>query len=253
MKKKWLAVGIILLFIGVSFQPIIAEKTKIISVENESSYANVDFDEAKEYLFQTLIAISNNQNVKELLKQNNHKAFNSDYDYKDVFLQILFKKPRLLKSMLFTKPKMTYEYLETNYNRGLELYNILGKEESLKIIESVKIVNPEFFNELNNIILNDKELYDKILTLGEINEILKSISYNMSICIILFICFLTSAILGSIICLPYFIFKELADKYKIPILCLFEDFFGEICVIFSEPFAYGIIISYLIGKYYSCW
>ena len=45
MKKEWLiktlALGIVVLFIGVSFQPIIAEKT--MSIEKESGYINADF------------------------------------------------------------------------------------------------------------------------------------------------------------------------------------------------------------------
>jgi hypothetical protein len=170
--SKGLAFAVILLFISVSFQPMIAEKTQ--SIEKESDYNNTNFEQAKEYLFQTLIAISNNPEVKELLKQNNQKMFTSDYDYKSAFLQIFFKKPKLLKSILFTRPEMTYEYLETNYNKGIKIVDFLGVEETSKMMESVKITNPELFNELKIIIKNNEELSNRIPVLEEMNNDLKS-------------------------------------------------------------------------------
>jgi len=166
MKDNWVKKGlvftIILLFIGVAIQPGISTNT----IQDEKT----DVD-AKDYLFQSIIDISNNPDIKNLFGQlkQNHRIFTSDYDYKDVFLQILLKKPRLLKSMLFTRPEMTYEYLEANYNRGLEIVDILGEKETSKIVESVKITNPELFNELKNIFLNDGELSDTISNLEKMN------------------------------------------------------------------------------------
>jgi len=196
MKKEWLiktlAVGIIILFIGVSFQPIVAEET--VLVEKTSDYDNYSFEDAKEYLFQTLIEISNNPEVKEFIKQNNQRIFTSDYNYKSVFSQLLFKKPKLLKSMLFTKPEIRFEYLETSYVKGVELFNILDKEESLEMVDSISFSNPKLFAEFNNIIFSDKELFSRIFILGEIND---NVQYNLDfgvsqdiICLILFFCLL---------------------------------------------------------------
>ncbi|MDH7507510.1 MAG: hypothetical protein QHH15_06995 [Candidatus Thermoplasmatota archaeon] len=74
MKKKLfvktLALSIVVLFIGVSFQPMIAEKTTL--VEKESDCNNTNFERAKEYLFQTLIDIFNNPKVKEFLIEHKH-------------------------------------------------------------------------------------------------------------------------------------------------------------------------------------
>ena len=177
MKKDWLiktlALGVVVLFIGVSYQPIIAEKTK--SVEKTSDYNNIDFDEVKEYLFQTIIDISNNPDVKNLFEQlkYDHKIFTSDYDYKSVSSQLFLKKPTLLLSILFTKPEITYEYLDKNYNRGIKCVNILGEKQALEMTDSIKISNPDLIDKLNNIILSDKELIDKILTLEIMNNDLK--------------------------------------------------------------------------------
>ena len=177
MKKDWLiktlALGVVVLFISVSFQPIIAEKT--ISVEKTSDYNNVDFEQAKEYLFQTIIDISNNPDVKNLFEQlkYDHKIFTSDYDYKSVFSQLFLKKPSLLLSILFTKPSITYDYLDKSYNRGIKCVNILGEKQALEMTGSIKISNPDLMNEFNNIIKNDKELSNRILTLEVMNNNLK--------------------------------------------------------------------------------
>jgi hypothetical protein len=212
MKKEWLvktlAMVIVVLFISVSYQPIIAENTT--SVGKESSYNNLDFEEAKEYLFHTIIDISNNPDVKELFKQlkYNQRIFTSDYDYKSVFSQLFLKKPELLLSILFTKPKMTYEYINQTYNRGIKCVNILGEKQALDMTDSIKISNPDLLNELNNIIKNDKELSNRISTLEIMNNDLELDSpfkgrpiiciCLLLICIPLLILLLFSSLLMSI-------------------------------------------------------
>ena len=187
--KKGLVLAVIVLFISVCFQPIIAENT--ISAEKESNYNNVDFDEAKKYLFQTLIDISNNPEVKHFLNEHKHdliKNNNNNYDCRNAIKKIYSHNPKLLKSILFTKPEMTSEYLEKNYGRGLEIVDILGEEESLKIVESVNITDSELLNELKNIILNDKYLSNRVTVLEKMNNGLQL--EHPIICGIIFILFL---------------------------------------------------------------
>jgi hypothetical protein len=235
MKKEWLvktlAFGIVVLFIGVSFQPIIAEKT--ISVEKESNYNNVDFEQAKAYLFQTLIDISNNPEVKQFMDEHKHILIprnNNNYDCKNTIQKIYMQNPRLLKSIIFTRPKMTYEYLETNYNKSLEIVDILGEEESSNIVESVKIVNLDLFNELKNIIANDEDLSNRVSVLEEMNNNVKS---NMDfsdfpvICGILFIL--------ALITIPILFSNEIFHRlnewailYSHPLLAKFFKFFDDV-------------------------
>lgn len=160
MLYKTLVVGVVILFISIAVQPSIAtiQPEKKINLE------------PKDYLFQTIINIANNPDVKSLLEQYNHEILTSDYDYKGVFSQLLFKKPRLLFSMLFTKPSITYDYLEKSYNKGIKITNILGEDKVFEVLESVEISNPKVFDELNNIILNDEELSSRIATLKEMNK-----------------------------------------------------------------------------------
>jgi len=244
MYKKGLAISIIVLFIGVSFQPIIAENT--ISVVKESN-SNVDFEDAKEYLFQIIIDISINPDVKNLFEQLKYdqKIFTSDYDYKSAFLQILFKKPRLLKSILFTRPKMTCEYLETNYNKGLEIIDILGIEETSKMMESVKITNPDLFNEFKIIIENDKDLSNRISVLEEVNNNLKSnlgFQNNSTICNILYIIFIPIGLgtIFSAILMDWAMYRDNQLLYNIAefLFILFLNiavFIGAFMLIFDCP------------------
>ncbi|KYK22200.1 hypothetical protein AYK21_04050 [Thermoplasmatales archaeon SG8-52-2] len=163
---KSLVVGVIFLFIGLGIQPAFAK----VEPEQENDV------EPKDYLFQTIIDIANNPDVKELLEQYNHQLFTSDYDYKSVYRQLLLKNPRLLYSMLFTRPSITIEYLDKCYNKGIEVTKIIGEDKALEIIEVNKITDTRVFDELNNIIMNDKELSGKIAILKVIKE--ESSSYT---------------------------------------------------------------------------
>ena len=166
--KKGLVIGIIILFFGIAVQPItssdITQKGEIEQVD--------EIEQTKDYLFQTLIDIANNPDVKELLK-GNYEVITSDYEFKSVFRQILFKKPMLFFSMLFTRPKLTHKYLDTSYNRGCEITNVIGEDKTLDIIESIGITNPKILDDLNNIIMINEELSNKIIVIVEMNKVLK--------------------------------------------------------------------------------
>ena len=149
-------------------------------------------------MFLSIIDIANNPDVNELLNQiefewKNDNCFISwDFDSKNIFQKLLFKKPTTLISMLFTEPSITYEYFESFYDRGCEVIKVLGEENAIDIVESVEIKNPEVLDELYNIIMNDEDLYERITILNEMNE---DLDYNSplnnysSICKILLILF----------------------------------------------------------------
>jgi hypothetical protein len=170
MYKKGLVVGIIVLFVGVGVQSAFAvdipEKEEI---------------EPKDYLFETIIAIANNPDVQDLLEEYEHNFFNFDFNNKYVFRTLLFKNPELLCSMIFTKPVITMKYLDNTYNQGIELVDIFGWEKSLEMLDSVEFTNPELLDDLNNIILNNEEIFNRVSTLAELNE------DNSTICDIIFI------------------------------------------------------------------
>ena len=197
--KKGLVIGIVFLFIGVGVYPAIAvEPITPTNITQEEEIIVVEETEPKDYLFQTIIDIANNPDVNELLNQiedewkNDNCYIRWDFNCKSVFQKLLLRKPTLLVSMLFTEPSITHEYLESSYNRGCKVTNALGEENVIEIVESVEINNPEILDELYNIIMNDEELYDRIITLGEMNEgfdINLPFSNLSSICSILLVLF----------------------------------------------------------------
>jgi hypothetical protein len=156
--------------------------------ENCKSFAIIDIEieediEPKDYLFETIVAIANNPDVKELLEENAQNIINFDFNNKYVFRQLLLKNPQLSSSLIFSKPKLTTQYLEKTYNHGIELINIFGEEKFLEMLDSVKLTNTKLLEDLNSIIKNDKELSNSI-------EILSDSNYNESICFILWLLFL---------------------------------------------------------------
>ncbi len=206
---KGLVMAIVFLFIGVGIYPAIAvEPITPTNIIRGEEFEQVEKTEPKEYLFQTIIDIANNPDVNELLNQieDEWKADNCfiswDFDSKSVFQKLLFKKPNLLLSILFTEPSITHKYLESSYNGGCEVTKVLGEENIIEIVESVEIKNPEIPDELYNIIMNDEELYHKIATLGEMNEELDTnlpFKNYSSICKILLILFYVYLIRSGIV------------------------------------------------------
>ena len=185
---KTLVVGITLLFIALAFQPTVST--------NEVRKGEVD---PKQYLFETIIEIKNNPDINEILSQiednwNNHYNDYIDWDFsgKEVFQNLIIKRPYLLYKMLFTVPSITYDYLDTSYDRGCKVINALGEKNAIDIVESVELVNPEILDDINYYIINDEDLQERISTLQvlnyELDEATPFRNYSM-ICKLLLILF----------------------------------------------------------------
>ena len=160
---KCLAVAVILLFLGLAVQPSVA-----VQPETEIYF------EPKDYLFQTIIDIANNPEIKNLLRQYTNDMINFDID-KSVYHKIFLRNPRLMFNTLFTKPSISSEYLNKCYKDGIEVTNIISEDKVLEIIETVEVTDTEAFEEFNNIILNDEELSGRLVTLKEMNNELNPI------------------------------------------------------------------------------
>jgi len=165
--KKTLVFVIIALFIGIAIQPGMSAN----SVPEEEK-TNV---EPKDYLYQTVIDIANNPEVKDLLNQINKKNFfSNDFDSRDVILKLLFKKPGILLSTLFTIPTISYKYLNFAYHQGCEITDVIGEDKTLEIVESINITNLQIFDSLTCIVMNNTELRSRIETLEIMNNELNS-------------------------------------------------------------------------------
>ena len=143
--------------------------------------------EPKDYLFQSIIDIVNNPDVKSIFGQYNNDLFKFDID-RNVYRRILYRNPRLIFSLLSTKPFINYELLDKCYNQGFEITNILGEDKTIEILESLEINNLEMFEKLNNKITKYIDLPNKIKNLIKMNE------DNVIICSILFLIFIPGMI-----------------------------------------------------------
>lgn len=159
MLSKGLAFAVILLFLGLAIQPSVA-----VQPETE-----IDV-EPKDYLFQTIIDIANNPEVKEMFEHYDNDLFKFDID-RSVYRKLILRNPRLFFNTLFTKPSMTVEYLDCCYNNGIDITYILGEDKVINTIENVEITDTKLFDEINDIISNDEELLDRLETIKEMNKV----------------------------------------------------------------------------------
>lgn len=171
---KGLTVAVILLFIGLAIQP---------SMATEQTEKEIDI-EPKDYLFQTIIDIANNPEVKKLLEQYDNDLFSVDID-RSVYRKLFLRNPRLFFNTLFTKPSMSIEYLNKCNNKGIEITDIIGEDKALEIMESVKVTDTEVFDEINNIISKDEILSGRLDILNEMNNEINTFQGWPIICAIL--------------------------------------------------------------------
>lgn len=162
MLSKGLTVAVIILFLGLVIQPSVA-----VQPETEIEV------EPKDYLFQTIINIANNSDVKNLLEKYKFDFLKVDID-RSIYRKILFNNSRLLHSLLFTKPAVTHNNLNWLYNQGIKIIDIIGEDKALELIEKVKIKDKSVFEELNCIIENDVELSENIGYLAKLNNDLEA-------------------------------------------------------------------------------
>jgi len=226
-KNMYLIIGITIMLIGVIIQPSIAKLQPKEEINTDP----------KEYLIQTLIDIINNPDVKEILEQSDIELIDRNINLREIFLKLLYGCPRVLISTLFTIPRFSTEYLDFVYNNGCEIVKIIGEEDALTIIESVKFKNPETFENINDVIEDNSELYEKIFTLSSINNDLKLDSpypKRPIICATLTIIFVPLLIIGEIF---FELFRNFNDLFP-----LLEEFFLLFCDVSFSLFLYFMIL-----------
>jgi len=155
---KTFVVGVIVLFVGVGIQPAFATAQQEVEVDIEP----------KDYLFQTIIDIPNNQDIKNLIEQYKYDLFKVDID-RNFYRKLFLRNPRLYHSIIFSKSSLTSEYLDKCYKNGIKITNLLGEDKVLENIEKIEITDTSIFDEFNNIINRDEKLSNRLKTLKEMN------------------------------------------------------------------------------------
>jgi len=197
-----LVVGITILFLGLAVQPSIATLQPEVKTDVET----------KNYLFQTIIDITNNPEVKNLFEQYKYDLFKVDID-RSVYRKIFFRNPRVLFQLIFTKPSMSHKYLNFAYNQGIKITSIIGEDKAFELIESIKVTDTKLFDELNDIIVNNEELSDRLVVLEEMDkEYVSDLTWDYSvyevICNILWKLLIASLILYGFILLFDYMFNQ---------------------------------------------
>ena len=142
--------------------------------------------------------------------------------------------------MFFTKPSITYEYLDKYYDTGIEITNILGEDKALEIIETIKFTDTKILDELNNIIINDKKLSYKLFKLNEMNKELKpDTPYidKLILCGILFIIATIGIVVFIFSAIPLLLFIVFWENPLGGIFFALFSIFSIIFFILINPFA----------------
>jgi hypothetical protein len=159
--RKALVYGIIILLIGIAAQ----HGTATVQIEKNDV-------EKKDFLFQTIVDIANNEDFKNLLFEDKNNGFFLDFDnnMRKVYRNILYQNPDLLSLLFLTKNSLTQNKLEFAYEKGLELVNNIGEEKALELIESITITDPTISNGLSDILENNEEINNKIEEIRIMNQ-----------------------------------------------------------------------------------
>jgi len=242
---KTLAVAVILLFLGLAIQPSVAVEPK----------TEIDI-EPKDYLFQTIIDIANNPDIKNLFEQYDNDLFNVDID-RSVYRKLFLRNPRLFFNTLFSKPSISVDYLNKCYNNGIGVTSIHGEDKVSEIIENVKVTDTKLFDNINNILSKDEKLSSRLETLKVINKELNPVTpIEDIICPIAYMLFLLFFIL-TIFFLPIDIIAEAIDMISNPILegiliLVYLPIYLPALILYQTIVVPIFSISYYLMEEYDC-
>jgi hypothetical protein len=233
---KTLVVGITILFLGVGIQPVVA------IIEPEEDIIDV---EPKDYLFQTIIDIANNPDVKNLLEQYDNDLFKVEID-RSVYRKLFLRNPRLFRSFIITKPCVTYDSLESLYKHGTKIIQIIGEDKSLDILESIYIKNKPVFEQFNGIIENDDELSGKIENLKNLKIEISSAGIGSRVVEIIcsFLLGISMGIFGIALGIAK-IFGGIMDIFSAMCFNRLATFFQMTGLILCSPFVFLWFITFM--------
>jgi len=150
-----LAVAILTL---VSFSSVVGYSS-VKNTQEEIITIDYDFEYCKDYLFETLVEISNNEDVNDLINNNNQNLLPTNTNNR---LLMPFRRST-------NRMSLSVEKLDLLYNMGKKLIDRLGEDKVVEIMETISIDKPDFTDELFTTIMGIDELKERIYTLNEMN------------------------------------------------------------------------------------
>ena len=162
MRKKILLGSIIavVLLVLVSFSSVVGYSSVKSNPSNTIITDELDFEYCKDYLFETLVEISNNEDVKDLTNSNNQNLLPTNPNHR---LLMPFRRNT-------NKVSLSVEHLDFLYNIGLKIIDRLGEEKVAEIMENVETYKPDYADELFTTIMGNGELRERIYTLNRMNS-----------------------------------------------------------------------------------
>ena len=160
MKKKILIGSIVAvaLLTLVSFSSVVGYSS-VKNTQEEIITSEWDFEYCKNYLFETIIEISNNEDVNDLINSNNQNLFPSNSNHR---LLMPFRRNT-------NKVSLSVEHLDLLYNMGIKLIDRIGEDKVAEIKETISIDKPDSAGDLDTIVMGNDELRERIYTLFEMN------------------------------------------------------------------------------------
>jgi hypothetical protein len=226
MKRKWLAIGIILLFVGVTIAPTINFNTVKASQQNVIK----ERINQRELLFQTIVDIANNKEIQRII-------------LKSQMSRGIFPTSEI--------PVLTKTHIRQMYFIGLILSKVISKSRIQSLVGKYQFNNQEIQQELSSVIEKDTIINSKITLLknSECNcENEKEINWSFPVlCTILFFIFLPLLLLGYLIMasgltIAYCIYLYGAGVW-LAYLADFLIFLGESM----------LLVPMYIGQNFNCW
>ena len=228
MNNKTIIISIIAvsLLTLVSFSNVVGYNTVKTSHEEliESKYS---FDECKDYLFQTIVEISENPEIKDIIKSN-------------------YKPQRTILPFRRNNADLKVEHLELLYKIGLKIMDRLGEEQVKDLMENLESEKPEFADDLESVVMGNDELRERIYTLNKMNSgelYTTDFEDTPIICLIAVVLLLFGAcltlpldLIGAILKEIHIIFYYLFILILLPILIPFTIFLGNLFDIVFDCF-----------------
>jgi hypothetical protein len=147
-----------------------SSKSEIINFDIKYEKIIDDKKNIEFLLFKTAIDISNDNEIINIIDKNEIISKIQNCNYKDMFLKILVKNPLLLFSILRVKPTISDKYFGYINDIGIELSEILDKNDIYSITESISSNYNIIHDDFTNIIINKDELRKNINELNTINN-----------------------------------------------------------------------------------
>ena len=175
--------------------------------QSQEELIQSDFEYCKEYLFETIIQILKNPDIKDMINSN-------------------YKPQRTIMPFRRNNMDLKLEHLELLYNMGLKMLDKLGRDKIEELMENKDIEKPDIIKKMDTIIMDNDELRERIYTLNEMNVKSETLDWEFPV-----LCIITA------IMIIFFdnIIYPIRDKFYNYFILKGEPFIANLIIILTLP------------------